>query len=80
MRGEGRAETWRSLLRLTEKEGNLTTSIVDVSGELKGETDKAYKFFDGDRTVWLSKELCQWDQDDKTMAMPEWLATEKGLV
>jgi hypothetical protein len=53
---------------------------VDVTGEIHAETDRAYQFFDGVRTVWLPKSQCEWDATDKTMAMPEWLATEKELI
>ncbi len=53
---------------------------VDIVGELRAETDNGYRFFDGDVTVWLPKSQCTWDPDAKTMAMPEWLATERGLV
>ena len=51
-----------------------------IAGEIQGETDRAYRFFDGIRTVWLPKSNCEWDQDDKTMAMPGWLAKEKELI
>jgi hypothetical protein len=32
------------------------------------------------REVWAAKALCEWDEDSKTMQMPEWLALEKGLI
>lgn len=56
------------------------SDLVDVAGEVRGETDAAYHFYDGARTVWLPKSLVEWDPDDGTMAMPEWLAEEKGLI
>lgn len=58
----------------------MKSDLVDMAGEIQGETDKAYRFYDGDRTVWLPKSLCEWDVDDKTMAMPEWLAKDKELI
>jgi hypothetical protein len=60
----------------------MKSDLVDIAGELVEpyETDKAYRFFDGSRTVWLPKSQCEWDADDKTMAMPEWLAKEKELI
>lgn len=58
----------------------MKSDLVDIAGEIEGETDKAFRFNDGTRTVWLPKSMCQWDPDDRTMALPEWLATEKGLV
>lgn len=56
------------------------SDLVDIAGEIRGETQAAYRFFDGDNTVWLPKSQCEWDVDAKTMAMPEWLAREKGLI
>ena len=54
--------------------------LVDIAGELQGETDLAYRFFDGTRTVWLPKSQSQWDPDAKEMTMEEWLAKEKELI
>lgn len=54
--------------------------LVDIAGEVRGETEKAFRFFDGKETVWLPKSQCEWDENDKTMTMPEWLALEKGLI
>jgi hypothetical protein len=57
-------------------------ALVDISGELVEpfETERAYRFFDGTRTVWLPKSQCEWDPDAKVMTMMEWLATEKELI
>ena len=30
--------------------------------------------------VWVPKSLVEYDENDGTMAMPEWLAREKGLI
>jgi hypothetical protein len=56
------------------------SNLVDIAGELQVETEKAYRFFDGTRTVWLPKSQYQWDPDDKIMTMEEWLAVEKELI
>jgi hypothetical protein len=58
----------------------MKSDLVDVAGEIQGETDKAFRFFDGTRTVWLPKSMVEWDSDDRTMAMPEWLAKDKELI
>lgn len=58
----------------------MRSDLVDIAGEVKGETEKAWRFFDGTRTVWLPKSQVEWDATDKTMAMPEWLAREKELI
>lgn len=58
----------------------MKSDLVDIAGEIQGETVAAYRFSDGVHTVWLPKSQCEWDAGDKTMAMPEWLAKEKELV
>ena len=56
------------------------SELVDIAGEIKFETDLAFRFFDGKKTEWLPKSQCEWNIDDKTMTMPTWLATEKGFI
>lgn len=58
----------------------MPKELVDIAGEIKGETTAAYRFFDGVRTVWLPKSQCEWDSDEKQMTMPIWLAQEKELI
>ncbi len=58
----------------------VKSDLVDIAGKIQGETEKAYRFHDGARTVWLAKSQCEWDATEKTMAMPEWLAKEKELI
>lgn len=53
--------------------------LVDVSVILKHETDKAWLFSDGTKDVWIPKSQCEFD-GRQTVTMPEWLATDKGLV
>ena len=53
---------------------------VAIGGEVQGETEKAYKFFDGLIAVWLPKSQCQYDKQQKVMILPEWLGFEKKLV
>lgn len=62
-------------------------TLTDIAGELVPpyETDKAYRFYDGNVTVWLPKSVVEWDASDRnpnsgTMTMPEWLAQEKELI
>lgn len=54
--------------------------IIEIAGEIQGETEKAYRLFDGEKTEWVPKSQCEWDEKDKTMQMPEWLATDKGFI
>jgi hypothetical protein len=55
-------------------------NIIEIAGELRHETDKAYQFFDGGKTVWLPKSKCEWSEEEKVMQMEEWIALEKGLI
>lgn len=56
------------------------SNLIEVSGEIKQETEKAYRFYDGERTVWLPKSQCQWDEEEKTMTIPEWLVEKRKLI
>lgn len=58
----------------------MKSDLVDIAGEVRGETEKAYRFFDGSQTVWLPKSQCEWDPDEEIMTMPEWLAEDKELI
>jgi RNase P/RNase MRP subunit p29 len=53
--------------------------LVDIAGELRGETDKAYRIFDGAKAEWVPKSQAQLN-DDGTFTMPEWLAKERGFI
>jgi hypothetical protein len=54
--------------------------IIEIAGELRHETEKAYLLFDGDKEVWIPKSHGEWDAYSKTMQMPEWMAIERGLL
>jgi hypothetical protein len=53
--------------------------LHDISAEIKGETEKAWKLFDGSKTEWVPKSQVQ-NNGDGTFTMPEWLAEEKGFI
>ena len=53
--------------------------LVDIEGELKAETEKAYRIYDGKRTEWVPKQFVE-KNDDGTFTMPEWLALDKGFL
>ena len=59
---------------------NRHDQLHDIEGEIKGETERAWRFYDGKTTDWVPKSLCQWNEESKTMTMPEWIALEKGFV
>lgn len=57
------------------------SDLIDIAGIVKHQTEKAYLFDGGgDEAVWLPKSQCEWDEEEKTMTMPEWLAKDKGLI
>ena len=56
------------------------SELVDIAGEIRHETEKAYLFYDGIKEIWIPKSQCQWDPDAKEMTMPEWIAKDKGLI
>jgi hypothetical protein len=47
--------------------------------EMKHQTAKAWLLDIGGKDYWLAKSLCDLNEDDKIVTMPEWLAVEKGL-
>lgn len=57
----------------------MTERLTDVEAELRGETEKAYRIFDGKTTEWVPKKYVE-ANNDGTFTMPEWLAQEKGFI
>lgn len=53
--------------------------LIDIAAELRGETDKALRLFDGERSEWVPKSQVE-DNGDGTFTMPEWLAQDKGFI
>ena len=53
--------------------------LFDLAAEIKGETDKAWRLFDGTKTEWVPKSQVE-DNGDGTFTMPEWLAKDKGFI
>ncbi len=57
----------------------MKSDLVDIAAELRGETEKAFRLFDSDKTEWVPKSQVE-NNEDGTFAMPEWLAMEKGFI
>jgi hypothetical protein len=57
----------------------IESKLADIAGELRGETDKAFRLYDGKTTEWVPKRLVE-NNGDGTFTMPEWLAKDKGLI
>lgn len=55
------------------------SDLVDIAAEIRGETDKALRLYDGERTEWVPKRFVE-TNGDGTFAMPEWLARERGFI
>lgn len=68
----------RALGREDERTERGTAELIDVAGEIRRETEKAYLFFDGAREEWVPKS--QAAQVDGGLRMPEWIAKTKGFI
>ena len=55
------------------------SELIDIAGELRGETDRAFRLYDGKTTEWVPKSQVE-QNDDGTFTMPLWLAKEKGFI
>jgi len=55
------------------------SNLIDISAELHGETEKAFRLFDGKLTEWVPKSQVE-NNNDGTFTMPEWLAMDKGFI
>lgn len=53
--------------------------LTDIACEVRRETERAWLIFDGEREVWLPKSQVE-NNGDGTFTLPDWLASEKGLV
>jgi len=53
--------------------------LVDIEAKIRGETEKAYKLWDGIKLEWVPKSQVE-DNGDGTFTMPRWLAEEKGFI
>lgn len=53
--------------------------LIDIAAEEKGETDKAFRLYDGSVTEWVPKSQVE-KNGDGTYTMPEWLAQDKGFI
>jgi hypothetical protein len=64
---------------VNHKEDQGAVKLVDISAEIRGETEKAWRLYDGSKTEWVPKSQVENNGDD-TFTMPEWLAKEKGFI
>ena len=57
----------------------MSDRLIDIAAEIRGETEKALRLFDGDKTEWVPKSQVE-DNKDGTFTLPQWLAKEKGFI
>lgn len=69
----------------------MKKELIDISAELRHETDNAYLIWDGRSEIkkgdttpselrtWVPKSMVEYD-GDKTFTMPVWLAQDKGFI
>jgi len=53
--------------------------LIDIAAEIRGETDKSWRLYDGGKTEWVPKSQVE-KNDDGTFTIPLWLAKEKGFI
>jgi hypothetical protein len=63
----------------TMNDNGVHTKLTDIAGELRGETEKAFRIYDGKTTEWVPKSQVE-QNDDGTFTMPERLAKDKGFI
>jgi hypothetical protein len=68
-----------TLVTLTRREDEMRSSLIDIAAQKRGETEKAFRLYDGKRTEWVPKSQVE-DNGDGTFTMPEWLAEDKGFI
>lgn len=75
------------------KDRDHSNEMIEVSGEMRQETAKAYGIFCGDYSdeptthgkpkeilEWLPKSQCKKGDEPNTWMVPQWLAYDKGLI
>lgn len=63
----------------------MNNNEIEIAVEVRGETEKALRVYDGKREVWIPKSQISDQSEDakgkiESIFIPEWLALEKGLI
>lgn len=58
----------------------MSQETITIEATLLHETPRAYRINDGKREAWLPKAEVEYDPDEETFTMPEWLAMDRGLI
>lgn len=63
---------------------SANAALVDLTGIIKINREKAVLFHDGTREAWLPKSLIEITPAERgsmvDIVLPEWLALDKGLI
>jgi len=63
---------------------SVDQNYIEITGQIKYETDKAMLLFDGKKEVWIPKSQIEGiEKKERRMVavvIPEWLAMEKELI
>lgn len=55
------------------------SELIDIACEKRGETERAFRLYDGKKTEWVPKQYVE-DNQDGTYTMPVWLAQDKEFI
>ncbi len=60
-------------------------NYYEFTGQIKWETERAIKFFDGNVEVWIPRQFLEGEPESVgkgmvTITIPEWLAEDKELL
>lgn len=64
----------------------MKSDVIEIDGAIEARTEKAVLFHTGDKeqAVWLPLSQVEVDETGSpgiaTVTLPEWLATDKGLI
>lgn len=68
---------------MTKRIRSTDQNYVELTGEIRHETPRAYLFFDGSIEDWIPRsqvESIDFGSDGTTIVVPEWLAKSKGFI
>lgn len=57
----------------------VSKQLADVVAEVRGETEKAFRLYDGKKMEWVPKSQVE-NNGDGTFTMPYWMAKDKGFI
>jgi len=59
----------------------MKSDLIEIEAHLVHQTEKAWLLDTGeDKPTWLAKSVCEFDDADGILTIPQVIAEEKGLV